>query len=185
MKFTPHIYKAIDMAARLHDGQIRKGNRLPYIVHPFSVALILMEYTSDEDILIAGILHDTIEDTSYTKTQIQEDFGPRVTKLVCEVTEPSKSFSWQQRKDTYLDHLTTASFEAKLICAADKLHNLRSMFSAVQQHGIEAYTNFNAPIDKIFWFYEECLNILKKDKKLPSMLLDSIECAVVSLKNIS
>jgi (p)ppGpp synthase/HD superfamily hydrolase len=85
MKFTPTIYKAINLAAALHEGQESKGDGLPYIVHPFSVAMILMEYSQDEDIIVAGLLHDTIEDTGYTKEQMKEEFGERVTSLVCDL----------------------------------------------------------------------------------------------------
>ena len=81
MKFTPIITKAINTAATLHDGQERKGDGLPYIVHPFSVALILMEYSQDEDVIVAGLLHDTIEDTGYTREQMEEDFGERVWQV--------------------------------------------------------------------------------------------------------
>ncbi len=154
MKFSPQIYKTINTAARLHDGQERKGDGLPYIIHPVSVALMLMEHTNDEDVLIAAILHDTVEDTGYTKEQMEEEFGPRVAGFVMEVTELPKTLSWQERKDAYLKHLAGASREAKLICAADKLHNLGSMLAAVEKFGDEAYTHFNAPFDKKLWFYE-------------------------------
>ena len=178
------MYKAINIAAHLHDGQERKGDGLPYIVHPFAVALILLEHTSDEDVIIGGILHDTIEDTDYTKEQMAQDFGLRVTEFVLDVTEPPKPLTWQQRKDGYLQHLAGASHEAKLICAADKFHNLQSMFAAVQKFGYEeAYKRFNAPIDKKLWFYEECIKILGKDEKIPTSLLEPLNFAILSLKN--
>lgn len=182
MKFTPKIYKAIDTAARLHDGQKRKGDGLPYIIHPLAVAVILMEYTDDEDILIAGILHDTIEDTGYTKEQMEQDFGQRITHFVLEVTEPPKPLPWQQRKDDYLKHLVSASYEAKLICGADKLHNLQSMLAAVGKFGQDAYKGFNAPIDKKLWFYEECLNILRNDEKVPTGIIKAIELALEDIR---
>lgn len=182
MKFSPQIYKAINTAARLHDGQVRKGDGLPYIVHPVSVALILMEHTNDEEVLIAGILHDTIEDTGYTKEQMEEEFGTRVTQLVLDVTELPKPLSWQERKDAYLEHLEGASHEAKLICAADKLHNLQSMLAAVEKFGDEAYEHFNAPMDKKLWFYEECVKILKNDKEIPVQMIDSLEAVLEKLR---
>lgn len=182
MKFSPKIYKAINTAAHLHDVQKRKGDGLPYIIHPFAVTLILMEYTEDEDVLIAGILHDTIEDTAYTKEQMQQDFGQRVTQFVLEVTEPPKPLAWQQRKDGYLQHLAGASYESKLICAADKLHNLQSMLAVVQKFGQNAYKSFNAPIDKKLWFYEECLKILKNDEKIPKEITKAIENSLEAIK---
>ena len=184
MKFSSKIYKAINIAAHLHDGQERKGDGLPYIVHPFAVALILLEHTSDEDVLIAGILHDTIEDTTYTKEQMEQDFGQRITQFVLDVTEPPKPLPWQQRKDGYLQHLAGASYEAKLICAADKLHNLQSMLDAVQKFGEEAYKRFNAPIDKKLWFYEKCIKILKSDEKMPKEITKAIEALLEAIKTL-
>lgn len=182
MKFSPQINKAINIATHLHDKQVRKGDGLPYIVHPFAVAMILMEYTSDEDVIIAGLLHDTLEDTTYTKEAIEKDFGPRVAQFVLDVTEPPKPLPWQERKDGYLKHLADTSHEAKLICAADKLHNLQSMLTAVQTDGPDIYKRFNAPIDKKLWFYEECLKILKNDSQIPEEITKEIETLLESIK---
>lgn len=182
MKFTPIITKAINAAAALHDGQERKGDGLPYIVHPFSVALILMEYSQDEDVIVAGLLHDTIEDTGYTKEQMKEEFGERVTSLVCDLTELPKSFSWQERKDSYLKHLETTSHESKLICAADKLHNLQSMLEAFRKFGEKAHEKFNAPADKKLWFYEECLKIFTNDQKMSAQLIKDLKLALQGLR---
>jgi len=179
---TPTIQKAINIAATLHDDQARKGDDLPYIVHPVSVALILMDYTNDEDIIVAGILHDTVEDTSYTKEQMSEDFNPRITELVLDVTEKDKDLPWQQRKDDYLKHLSTTCHESKLICAADKLHNLQSMLEAFRKFGDKAFERFNAPADKKIWFYEECLKIFKEDKEMPTELIKNIESVMEDLK---
>jgi|WetSurMetagenome_2_1015567.scaffolds.fasta_scaffold164682_2 hypothetical protein len=185
IKFSPKIYEAINKAATLHDGQERKGDGLPYIVHPFAVTLILLGYTSDEDVLIAGILHDTIEDTGYTKEQMRQDFGQRVTQFVLDVTEPPKPLPWQQRKDGYLQHLAGASHEAKLICAADKLHNLLSMLAALQKFGKGAYAHFNAPVDKKLWFYEECLKIINKEATMPKGIVEDIEKVLETINKLN
>jgi hypothetical protein len=182
MKLTPKITKAINLAATLHDGQERKGDGLPYIVHPVSVALILMDYTDDEDVIIAGILHDTIEDTSYTGDQMEKVFGSHVTELVLDVTEKDKDLPWQQRKDDYLKHLLTSCHESKLICAADKLHNLQSMLEAFQKFGEKALEKFNAPVDKKLWFYKECLKIFKNDKDMSNGIIEAIESVLKDLK---
>jgi len=183
MKLTPKITKAINTAATLHDGQERKGDGLPYIVHPFSVALILMDYSEDEDVILAGILHDTVEDTGYTKEQLKDEFGERVASLVTDLTELPKTYSWQERKDHYLKHLESTSHESKLICAADKLHNLQSMLEAFRNFGNGALEKFNAPADKKLWFYEECLKIFKKDEKMPKELISQIEVLLESIRS--
>ncbi|MFA5947596.1 MAG: HD domain-containing protein [Candidatus Gracilibacteria bacterium] len=182
MNLTQKIQNAINTAAHLHDGQERKADGLPYIVHPFTVALILMNYTADEDVIIAGILHDTIEDTPYTKEQMEEAFGPRVTSLVTDLTELPKTFSWQERKDSYLKHLETTSHESKLICAADKIHNLQSMLDAFRKFGEKANEKFNAPADKKLWFYEECLKIFKNDEQMPTQIIQNMEDVLKELR---
>lgn len=180
-----NIYKAINIAAALHDGQKRKGDSLPYIVHPLIVGLILMDYTNDEDIIAAGILHDTLEDTIYSKEELERDFNPRIAQFVLGVTEPAKPLPWRERKNGYLGHLVTAGHEARLICAADKLHNLQSMIDAFQKYGESAFEKFNAPSDKKLWFYEECLKILQKDPDMPQPLLEAIESAINSFKSLT
>jgi len=183
--FTQQIQKAISIAATHHDGQERKGDGLPYIIHPFAVALILMEYTDDQDVIVAGFLHDTVEDTEYSAEDIEKDFNPHIAEIVMDVTEKDKDDPWQKRKDDYLAHLKTSSFESKLVCAADKLHNLQSMLAGFEKFGEAVYEKFNAPADKKIWFYKECLNILKTEPKIPAELIKEIEELFTELeKNI-
>jgi len=180
--FTPEIQKAINIAATHHDGQERKGNGLPYIVHPFAVALILMEYTDDQDVIIAGFLHDTVEDTEYSAEELEKDFNPRIRELVMYVTEENKEDPWQKRKDDYLSNLKQAPSESKLICAADKIHNLRSMVEAFKKFGPKAEEKFNAPKDKKKWFYEECAKIIEADEKIPRKIVEELYSALAELE---
>src|SRR3990167_6351226 len=87
MTFTPKIHKTIGKAALLHKDQKRKHGNLPYITHSYSVAFILSRYTKDEDIICAGLLHDTIEDCDYSAEQLKADFGDRIASIVLGVTE--------------------------------------------------------------------------------------------------
>jgi len=164
--YTSYIQKAINKAADLHRGQIRKGDGLPYIVHPFSVALILSNYTDDEDIIIAGLLHDVLEDVeNYNFEDLKKDFGEKVARIVREVSEEGEdlgSKNWKERKQKYLSHLENASFEALMICAADKIHNLISLIEAYNKQGRKVFENFNAPIEKKMEFYEKVLEILQR-----------------------
>jgi len=183
MEFTPKMQKAINIATALHDGQKRKADGLPYIVHPFAIALILRNYTENEDVIIAGILHDTVEDTGYTKEEMEKDFGSHVTSIVADLTELPKTYSWQERKDSYLEHLKTTSHESKLVCAADKLHNLQSMRDALEKFGEKALENFKAPAYEKLWFYEECLEIFKEDEKMPPQLIVEISYTILEIED--
>ena len=129
MILTDRLDRAIKTAAWHHRRQSRKNTiPYPYIVHPFAVCVILSRHTDDEDILIAGLLHDTIEDTEYTTERIQTEFGDHVARIVLDVTEPPKASvgSWKEQKMKYIEHLKTASQEALMVASADKIHNMRS-----------------------------------------------------------
>lgn len=135
------IERAKQTATRLHKGQYRKGFKtaVEYITHPLAVADILAKYTTDENVIVAGILHDTLEDCDYTYEQLQREFGSSVASIVADVTEDfalkrtlGEKESWALRKQKYLDHLRDASGEALMVCAADKIHNLNSIIAAYE-----------------------------------------------------
>ena len=120
MKLSPKIQKAINIASSLHFGQVRKIDGLPFIVHPFSVSIILLNYTSSEEIIIAGLLHDVLEDVKgYFSQDIIRDFGDNIAKIVQEVSEDKnpnlqedEKATWKSRKEKYIAYLTNASMEA-------------------------------------------------------------------------
>jgi (p)ppGpp synthase/HD superfamily hydrolase len=168
MNLTLRLQQAINKAAILHLNQIRKcGSGLPYITHPFSVMLILSKYTEEEDTLIAGLLHDAIEDVAgYNYKTLVQDFDWQVADLVRDVTELQeegldKKITWLERKKHYLEKLKLASDDALLVCGADKIHNLKSMLDCYRVSGQQAWQSFNAPIDQKIWFYEEVLKIIE------------------------
>jgi len=170
MLFTPKIQKAVIRSAILHQSQKRKGTPIPYIIHLYSVALILSDYIDDEDIIVAGLLHDVLEDVpNYYGNDMKKEFGEKVYKIVKEVSEDkdpnnkgeNKKVTWQKRKGDYLATLKNDSFEAMMVCCADKIHNLLSLIEAYKEQGDDLWNKFNAPKDKQMWFYEEILNVLK------------------------
>ncbi len=117
---------AADFAARKHRHQVRKGaTGEPYVNHPLEVAKILVETgnVNDYEILIAAILHDTIEDTETSEIEINELFGSRVCSLVLEVSD-DKSLSKAERKQLQVDHAPHLSDGAKVIKLADKISNI-------------------------------------------------------------
>ncbi len=130
------VDKAIKVATKAHEGQLRKSGD-PYIVHPLAVMKILQDWHMDEDTIIAGVLHDTVEDTSLTLEDIKNEFGEGVAHLVDGVTKLSKARSGMRDIDTYLpqtrDNLlrlliaTGADIRVLIIKLADRLHNLRTL----------------------------------------------------------
>jgi (p)ppGpp synthase/HD superfamily hydrolase len=133
--YSDRINHAFAFAAKHHDRQVRKGTRLPYLTHPANVAVILSMYGQDEQTVVAGILHDVIEDCvrdGYTRDMLEQrvgdKFGPEVLETILSVTyrqvdEEGIELSSEERKDDYLARLAAASDRARWVCAADKVHN--------------------------------------------------------------
>jgi len=146
------IHEAIVFAAMKHAGQVRKGTDIPYISHPTEVMQILTENGCQENVIVAGILHDTLEDTGTAPAEILEHFGEEILKIVTAESE-NKSKTWKERKQATIDHMAGASLEAKLVCCADKLSNLRSMAADKEAIGDKLWERFNAGKSDIEWYY--------------------------------
>lgn len=117
------LNQAIIFAAQCHAGQLRKGTTLPYILHPLETMQILSVMQADTNLLIAGLLHDVLEDTDTTAEQITQQFGPEVLALVQEHSE-NKADSWLNRKLRAIQMLEQADLPQKMLALADKLSNL-------------------------------------------------------------
>lgn len=158
--------KAVEYATVAHKGQIRKISGLPKIVHPYSVSVILLEYGYPVDLAIAGLLHDVVEDCEeYSIKDIENNFGKNVANYVKDVTEPFKSIPWKSRKIEYINHIKNVNDFSKALCAADKIHNLLSIYKDMQKQGINMFNKFNASRSDEIWFYTSVYNALIQDEK--------------------
>lgn len=165
---TPKIEKAIELAIKYHEGQKRKGSGdAPYIVHPISVAMLICRYCHDEDVIIAGILHDMLEDTKCSPIMIRKLFGNRVLSLIKDVSDKRPKDPWAIRKDAYLKHLKAVSKGACLIACADKIHNLDSLLAAYERSGRAIWERFSAPKEHKIAFYEDVYRAVKGRFKDP------------------
>ena len=163
MKYTPRLEHAIRIASEYHDGQYRKDvKKLPYVSHVFTVATIVSNYTNDEDVLIAALLHDSIEDTKLTPEEVQDLFGERVLSLIQTVSEPKDNPSWKERKDTYLAQLESGPDEALLISVADKLHNINSKHRLAEENGKEILNEYKQYHADYIWFHGEILKLAER-----------------------
>lgn len=143
--YSQNIQHAIHLASVTHEGQTRKSSGLPYIIHPLTVATILARTGASEDVVVAGVLHDTVEDSDgrVTLDAIAEQFGAYVSKLVGEVTEQDKSLPWDVRKQQALDHIPQMSQDALLLKSADVLANTADMAEMVASGSDEVWQKFN------------------------------------------
>lgn len=147
--FTQKIQGAIRLAIAAHAGQTRKGKpEVPYITHPLTVALILAWAGADEEVVTAGVLHDTVEDTDVTLEDIWDQFGERVAELVTHVTEQDKDLPWEERKQQALEHVAKMPQEAVLLKSADVLANLSELVSDLESQGKAVWERFGASREK-------------------------------------
>lgn len=163
--YTYKVEQAIKAAALLHSDQLRKGvMELPYITHLMSVLLIVRDYTQDETTLVAALLHDTLEDTDYTLTELRDDFGESVANLVATLTEPQstieKKIPWLEIKKTYARQLRKGSKEAVIIAAADKAHNFRSTIEEYYEDHNRFIKDFGPDLDKRLEAYQTIANAI-------------------------
>ncbi|MBX2866844.1 HD domain-containing protein [Candidatus Kaiserbacteria bacterium] len=169
MLYSYRIEQAIRAAALLHRTQVRKGPvPLPYVTHLFAVAFILSDYTDDEDVIIAGLLHDTLEDTEYSEEELREDFGRRVFEIVRAVSEQTEGEKgpWKERKKAYAKQLTEAPQEALMVSCADKIHNMRSTIEGYYGNHEGFLRELAKPsVEDQVWFHQTVSNILNRRLK--------------------
>lgn len=156
------LLKAIYFATSKHINQKRKDKLTPYISHPLAVAVILSRVTTNKDIIIAGILHDVIEDSDATKEQIEELFGSRVARMVVDCSEEDKSLCWEKRKHEVLKKISRLSDNSSLVKTADILHNTYDSVQGLKKAGVSYFENFNASVIDKFSYERERLEKFKK-----------------------
>lgn len=180
---TPRFADAVSFAVRAHGTQTRKGGDIPYISHLLAVASLVLEAGGDEDMAIAGLLHDTIEDTEVSAADIESAFGPRVARIVegCTDTDESPKPPWRPRKERYIAHMRAPDTQEDVLAVslADKLHNARSMLADYRTFGEEVAHRFSAgPVDQL-WYYETLTGIFQE--RVPGAMADELRRTVDEL----
>ena len=168
--YTFKVEQAIQAAAVLHQDHMRKGSvPIPYITHLIAVALILRDYTSNEDTLVAALLHDTLEDTDYTAKEMQTDFGEEVTALVETLTEPifenDQRLPWLETKKRYAEQVRKGPEEAVMIAAADKAHNFRSVVEEYHNDPNRFMQDFGKNLEERLEAYQSIANAINNRLK--------------------
>ncbi|SHF25501.1 MULTISPECIES: HD domain-containing protein [Caloramator] len=174
---------ALKIAWDVHKEQKRKGSNAPYIIHPVEVAVIILENGGDDDLVTAGLLHDTLEDITSGRMEllklIKTNFPKRVVDIVLSVTEQEKLLvnrsltrsekinTWKKRKQEAIDKLKNASIDVKIVSCADKLSNIRSMVEDYNTMRDKLWVMFNAGYDEQKWYYFELLDVFLDLKAYP------------------
>lgn len=151
MFYAPIIQKSISFAIKVHEldaKKRRKGTEIPYVIHPLAIGMILARVTQDENIIAAGILHDTIEDCEpygcVTRESLETEFNADVARMVDDVTEKDKTMPWIERKTEALMHIPHMKHDSLLVKTADVLHNLTDLVDDIRANGQRVFDKFNA-----------------------------------------
>lgn len=191
MIYTSKIKEAIRFSIKTHEiyqKQKRKGKDIPYIVHPLTVGIILAAAGAREHVIIAGILHDTIEDSvidkKVTKEMLTGRFGVQVADLVGSVTEENTIESWHERKKHARDHIADFSEEALMLKSADVIANTSDLVHDHSKEGLATFERFGFPKEVFIGVYIDVIGeILKYSKSNP--LVEDLEDILKALQSLT
>lgn len=185
-KLDARFLEAFAFAAEKHSGQVRKASTTPYIAHLMGVASLVLEFGGDEDMAIAALLHDVVEDCGGATMleAVKTKFGSRVANMVegCTDSDAEPKPPWRERKENYLRHLKVADAETKLVSAADKLNNVRSILADYRQVGESVWERFNGGREGTLWYYRALLEEFRRE---PNRLVVEFELAVRELERMA
>jgi GTP pyrophosphokinase len=181
---------AMRYASRLHANQRRKGSDTPYLAHLLAVTAIVLEHGATEDETIAALLHDAVEDQggARRRAEIRQRYGDEIASIVDGLTDTDKIHkpSWRPRKERYVAHLATAPYAVRLIAAADKLHNARTVLRDYRARGEAVWETFTGGREGTLWFYPAVLAALRAaarpEETRLNPLLDELGEAVAALE---
>ena len=157
MAYGERFEDALVYTARLHRDQMRKGSEVPYITHLLAVAAIVGENNGTENEVVAALLHDAPEDRGGKKRleEIRTRYGDEVAEIVdgCTDTYEDPKPEWRPRKEAYVAHVAEAPPSVRLVSAADKLHNARSILADLRAVGNELWDRFTGGREGTLWYY--------------------------------
>jgi (p)ppGpp synthase/HD superfamily hydrolase len=183
----PRFNEAFLYAAEKHVTQKRKKTNVPYISHLMSVAALVLEAGGGEDEAIAALLHDVVEDCGGHPVleDIRCRFGDRVAYIVdgCTDAYTIPKPPWKSRKLEYLEHLREAPDDVRLVSAADKLHNVRTILADFRKDGDSVWDRFSGRRDGTLWYYRAVLDVLRDGR--PNRLVEELHRVVTELETLA
>src|SRR6185369_16391952 len=166
MNLSSKFDQALHYATLVHAGQMRKETKVPYLAHLLAVASIGLEYGAGEDEAIGALLHDAGEDAGGLGRieDIRCRFGDAVAAIVqgCTDTVVTPKPPWRKRKEDYIAHVPHASASVRLVSAADKLHNARSILRDYRRLGDALWWRFNGGKEGTLWYYRALLEAFRQ-----------------------
>jgi (p)ppGpp synthase/HD superfamily hydrolase len=188
--FGEKFDEALLLAHELHRHDVRKGTGKPYISHLLGVCSLVIDYGGDEEMAIAALLHDAVEDHGGHPMleQIRERFGQRVAHIVdgCTdsyVTDAAQKDPWRVRKENYIARVPGEDADVRLVSAADKLYNSRTLVRDLRRDGISALDRFNGGRKDTIWYYDELVIAFRAAGT--NELVEQLASAVDEMKRIT
>jgi (p)ppGpp synthase/HD superfamily hydrolase len=182
-QLSPRFSEAVAYACEAHRDQPRKRTEIPYVAHLLAVTAIVLEHGATEDEAIAAILHDVVEDQGGPPrlANVRAKFGDAIADIVaaCTDADVTPKPPWRERKEAHIRHLAKASSSVRLVVAADKLHNARSLLSDYRQHGEALWDRFKGKREGTLWYLREMVKALRSEHH--AALIDELDRAVTAL----
>jgi (p)ppGpp synthase/HD superfamily hydrolase len=179
VRLGPRFLRAFLFAAEKHSGQARKASTIPYIAHLMGVASLALE-----DIAIAALLHDVVEDCGGAPMlkEVRRSFGKHVAEMVdgCTDADTEPKPPWRERKEKYIRRLKTEAADTRLVSASDKLNNIRSIISDYRAIGESVWSRFNGGRDGTLWYYRTLRDEFLRSK--PNRVTREFDLAVKELE---
>lgn len=187
VRLGPRFLRAFAFAAEKHRGQTRKASTIPYIAHLMGVASLVIEAGGDEDLAIAALLHDVVEDCGGAPMlkEVRRRFGSRVAKIVdgCTDADQLPKPPWHDRKVSYINRLKKEDDDTRLVSAADKLNNVRSILSDYRAIGESVWSRFHGGRDGTLWYYRTLREEFLRSK--PNRVTRDFDLAVRDLESLT
>lgn len=184
MLSSRRFYDALTFAAHAHRDQVRKGSGVPYLGHILGVASLVIDHGGTEDEAIAALLHDAIEDQGGDdmRQEIRTRYGEAVMEIVngCTDTDITPKPPWRGRKEAFFAGLRAASASVLLVCAADKLHNARSLLADLRMLGDAIWERFRGGKEGSLWYYRTAAEILAE--RLPCEMTAELRAVVEAVE---
>ena len=187
VKLGPRFRRAFEFAADKHSGQTRKASTIPYIAHLIGVTSLVLEAGGDEDLAIAALLHDVVEDCGGVPMlkEVSRRFGKREAEIVdgCTDAYVEPKPPWRERKESYIRRLKKESAGTRLVSAADKLNNIRSILADYRNVGESVWSRFHGGREGTLWYYRTLRDEFLRSR--PNRITRDFDLAVRELESLT
>jgi (p)ppGpp synthase/HD superfamily hydrolase len=186
---TGRYVEAFGWALKVHDGQARHNSGTPYMSHLISTSALVLESGGDEDVAIAALLHDVVEDQNVSICEVASRFGGRVARIVADCTDVRPGVNrhhvdWRRRKVDHVERMRDYGADSLLVIGADKVASLQALIDDIAVHGVELFQWSQRSAEELYWNYSLILNVLD-EKSIPIALTARLNHLLSHLRQVT